>query len=168
VRSWVTELPACFEAAAALLCLQTMLPPAPHVECSHAPENEIYALVKELMGKPEIASDPDKFQELAMEAAKLQSAVESFQKYTDTMALIVDTRNMLRECEGQDEDMAEMARQEIEELEAQAQVQAHRCLEMLSFTVGTVHTWSNGQCATAVMNCAALISVMLHETVEVF
>ena len=74
------------------------------------------------MGQPEIAADPNKFQELAKEASKLQSVVDVFNSFQAKTEALVDTRALLKESETEDEDLAEMAREEIVELEAALQV----------------------------------------------
>jgi peptide chain release factor 1 len=77
------------------------------------------------MSQPEVVGDPDKYQELAKQASRLQAVVEAYQRYTDSSTALVDTRTMLKQCEGEDEEMAEMAREEIVELQTAIEVRMH-------------------------------------------
>ena len=74
------------------------------------------------MSKPEVASDANKFQELAKESSKLQTVVAAYEKFKALDATLTETQDMLRQCEGEDDEMAEMAREEIEELRNSLQV----------------------------------------------
>jgi peptide chain release factor 1 len=63
---------------------------------------------------PEIATDLKKVQALAQERAGIEDIVASYRKYKATAKQLEDARAML---EGDDQEMAEMAKQEIEKLE---------------------------------------------------
>jgi protein subunit release factor A len=76
---------------------------------------------QKLMGQPGVASDPEKFQRLAKEAASLASTVEAYSGYKDTQAAIKDTRELLKES-SDDPEMVEMAQEELQELEAKIEV----------------------------------------------
>jgi protein subunit release factor A len=78
-------------------------------------------LVQGMMGQPEVASDPAKFQLLAKEASALQDTVDKYTQYKDAQEAIVDTKQLLKECQD-DEEMAEMARDEIDSLDKKIQV----------------------------------------------
>jgi PCRF domain len=75
------------------------------------------------MSDPAVASDPDKFQTVAKQASKLEGIVEKYNDYKSTIEALHDTRAMLKESE-EDEDMAEMVRAEIEELEEKVGVRS--------------------------------------------
>jgi peptide chain release factor 1 len=69
------------------------------------------------MAKPEVSSDPKKLQALAQERAGIEGLVKKYQEYKATAKSLEETRAML---DGElDEEMAALARQEIESLESQ-------------------------------------------------
>ena len=75
------------------------------------------------MSTPEVTSNAERFQAIAKEAAKLEDAVSYFKQWQDTNSSLRDTQAMLRECEGgQEAEMAEMAREEITELQQKIEV----------------------------------------------
>ncbi|MBA7584321.1 MAG: peptide chain release factor 1 [Dehalococcoidia bacterium] len=74
-----------------------------------------YEELNKQISKPEIATDLKKVQSLAQERAGIEDVVASYRKYKATAKQLEDTRAML---EGKlDEEMAAMAKQEIEKLE---------------------------------------------------
>ncbi len=74
-----------------------------------------YEELNKQISTPEIATDLKKVQSLAQERAGIESVVASYRKYKATAKQLEDTRAML---EGKlDEEMAAMAKQEIEKLE---------------------------------------------------
>jgi peptide chain release factor 1 len=70
--------------------------------------------LEEQIAKPEIATDLKKVQALAQERAGIEDIVASYRKYKATTKQLEDARAMLA---GDDKEMAEMAKQEIEKLE---------------------------------------------------
>jgi protein subunit release factor A len=83
------------------------------------------AAMQERMSDPAVASDPDKFQIVAKQASKLEGIVDKYDDYKSTTEALHDTRAMLKESE-EDEEMAEMVRAEIEELEEKVAVRSLR------------------------------------------
>jgi len=76
-----------------------------------------YEELNKQISKPEIATDLKKVQALAQERAGIEDVVVTYRKYKATAKQLEETRTML---DGKlDEDMAAMARQEIEKLEPQ-------------------------------------------------
>ena len=74
-----------------------------------------YEELNKQISTPEIATDLKKVQSLAQERAGIEDVVASYRKYKATAKQLEDTRAML---EGKlDEEMAAMAKQEIEKLE---------------------------------------------------
>ncbi len=74
-----------------------------------------YEELNKQISTPEIATDLKKVQSLAQERAGIEGVVASYRKYKATAKQLEDTRAML---EGKlDEEMAAMAKQEIEKLE---------------------------------------------------
>jgi len=83
-------------------------------------EKRYTELGKEL-ASPAVASDLKKLQALAQERAGIEELVTLYRNYKNTAKTLEDTRNML---EGeQDEEMAAMVRQEIENLEQRLESQ---------------------------------------------
>jgi len=68
------------------------------------------------MSRPEVASDLKQLQELAQERAGLAEVVAKYREYKDTSKSLAETRAMLDD--GLDEEMAELARQEVASLES--------------------------------------------------
>ncbi len=68
------------------------------------------------MSRPEVASDLKQLQELAQERAGLAEVVAKYREYKDTSKSLAETRAMLDD--GLDEEMAELARQEVTSLES--------------------------------------------------
>jgi peptide chain release factor 1 len=74
-----------------------------------------FAELNELMSRPEVSSDFQRLQELAREHASLEDVVSMYRKYKATLASIEETRSMI--AQGLDEEMAELARDELASLE---------------------------------------------------
>jgi peptide chain release factor 1 len=70
--------------------------------------------LEQQIARPEIATDLKKVQALAQERAGIEDIVASYRKYKATTKQLEDARAML---EGDDQEMAALARQEIEKLE---------------------------------------------------
>ncbi len=67
------------------------------------------------MAEPEIATDLPRLQELAQERADIEPVVKGFREYKDVNKSLEETRAMIND--GLEEEMIEMAKQEIETLE---------------------------------------------------
>lgn len=73
-----------------------------------------YGELGELMSQPDIVTDYDRLQELARERASLEDLVKKYRRYKSVVGSLEETKRMLEE--GLDEDMAALARDEIESL----------------------------------------------------
>jgi peptide chain release factor 1 len=78
-----------------------------------------YDELNELMSQPEVASDFDKLQELAREHASIEGIVGKYREYKAAIESIEETQTMIEQ--GLDEEMAELARDEIEDLQAKSE-----------------------------------------------
>jgi len=76
-----------------------------------------YTKLNELMSEPEVASDFDKMQNLAREQASIEELVTKYREYKATVKSLEETRAMI--TQGLDEEMAELAKDEVERLEEQ-------------------------------------------------
>ena len=76
-----------------------------------------YQELNEQMAAPEVASDLQQLQALAQERASIEDVVAKYREYKDTTKSLEETRGML--SDGLDEEMTELVKQEIEELESQ-------------------------------------------------
>jgi peptide chain release factor 1 len=74
-----------------------------------------YAELNELMSQPEVSTDFERLQELAREHSSLEGVVNDYGEYKATVGSIEETQTMI--AQGLDEDMAELARDELEALE---------------------------------------------------
>jgi peptide chain release factor 1 len=74
-----------------------------------------YEELNELMARPEIALDFEKLQNLARERANLEEVVTMYREYKATVKSLEDTHAML--SQKLDEDMAALAKEEIENLQ---------------------------------------------------
>lgn len=74
-----------------------------------------YAELNELMSQPEVASDFDRLQNLAREQASIDDLVTKYREYKETLKSLDETQNMLDQ--GLDEQMAALAKDEIESLQ---------------------------------------------------
>lgn len=77
-----------------------------------------YVELNELMSQPEVASDFDKLQVLARERASLEELVTKFREYKTVIKSLEETQTML--TQGLDEEMAGLAKDEVESLHAQS------------------------------------------------
>lgn len=89
-----------------------------------------YVKLQEQMAQPDIASDPEAFQRLAKETSALEGGVASYNEYLAAQAAVAETRAMLRDCDD-DPEMAEMARDEIEELQGKLKALEERLMVTL-------------------------------------
>ena len=73
-----------------------------------------YQEIQESLTNPEVYSDMNKMKELSKEAADLEDTVVSYRKYKKVLSGIEDTKEMVK-----DPEMAEIAREELENLEVE-------------------------------------------------
>ena len=74
-----------------------------------------YEEIDRKMAEPEIATDLARLQELAQERADIEPIVRDFREYRDIQKSLEETREMLNDS--QEEEMIDLAKQEIETLE---------------------------------------------------
>lgn len=74
-----------------------------------------YEQLNELLMDPAIMNDTNKLRDYSKEQSDLQKTVETFRQYKDIKSQIEDTKEMLRG--NLDDDMQEMAKMELDELE---------------------------------------------------
>lgn len=72
--------------------------------------------IEERMGDPATASDPRALQDLGKKRAQLEPVVEKYRAYRAAVASIAEARDLLK---GGDPEIAELAREELSELEPQ-------------------------------------------------
>ena len=75
-----------------------------------------YEELNQLMAQPEIAADHERLQTLAKEQAGISDLVAMYREYKDTARTLEETRAMLHD--GLDDEMAALAKEELESLEA--------------------------------------------------
>ncbi|MCK4723375.1 MAG: peptide chain release factor 1, partial [Dehalococcoidia bacterium] len=75
-----------------------------------------YEELNQLMAQPEVAVDHERLQTLAKEQAGISDLVAIYREYKDTTQTLEETRAMLHD--GLDDDMAALAKEELESLEA--------------------------------------------------
>lgn len=78
-----------------------------------------YDELNELMSRPEVASDFDSIQELAREQASIEDLIVKYREYKAVVESIEETQTML--TQGLDDEMAELARDEIEDLQTRSE-----------------------------------------------
>jgi len=80
-----------------------------------------YNEMQEKMADPAVSSDQTEYQKLVRAMSDIQAAVEAFQRYRDVERQAADAKAMMKECEGVDMEMLELAKEEYsvlnEELE---------------------------------------------------
>jgi len=74
-----------------------------------------YAELHETMARPEVAADFEQLQELARENSSLEGVVAKYGQYKDVVASLEETQGMI--TQGLDEDMAQLARDEVASLQ---------------------------------------------------
>jgi peptide chain release factor 1 len=74
-----------------------------------------YAELNEIMSQPEVAADFEQLQELAREHSSLQGVVAKYGQYKAAVASLEETQYMI--AQGLDEDMGELARDEMASLQ---------------------------------------------------
>jgi peptide chain release factor 1 len=75
-----------------------------------------YLELEEQMARPEVSTDLGQLQALAQERSGIEDIVRTYRKYRETEKELEETRAMLEE--GLEEDLANLARQEVSTLEA--------------------------------------------------
>ncbi len=73
-----------------------------------------YEELSKQMADPEVATDPKRLSALAQEQAELTPIVETYRRYRDVKAALEDARALL-----EDEELADLAREEVKQLEAE-------------------------------------------------
>ncbi|MBN2075113.1 MAG: peptide chain release factor 1 [Dehalococcoidales bacterium] len=74
-----------------------------------------YRDIEEEIARPEVATDPNQLQKLAKERAGLEDVVNMYREYESTSKSLEETESMLGD--DLDDDMREMVKQEIEDLQ---------------------------------------------------
>ena len=74
-----------------------------------------YNELTELMSRPEVVSDPDKLQQYAREQASLERLVSLYREYAEADRRLKDAKALLEDS-GLEQELAELAREEVEEL----------------------------------------------------
>jgi len=74
-----------------------------------------YQEIEEQIALPEVSSDPNELQKLAKERAGIENVVTLYSEYKETSKSLEETKSM--RSEGLDEEMNDLVKQEIEELE---------------------------------------------------
>lgn len=77
------------------------------------------------MASPEVSGNPNEYQRLVRAVSDIQEAVEAFASYKDMQRRHAEAKEMLKECDG-DPEMAELAREEADELSAALDEQGER------------------------------------------
>lgn len=75
-----------------------------------------YFQLEELMSQPEVATDPKKLMEMGRERSDIEELVETFRRYREVARQIRESEELR---DSGDPELAEMAREEIERLQAQ-------------------------------------------------
>ncbi|PYZ92481.1 peptide chain release factor 1 [Salipaludibacillus keqinensis] len=74
-----------------------------------------YEKLNELLMDPDVISDNNKLREYSKESSDLQDTVETYRKYKEVKGQLADAKEML--SDGLDDEMREMVKMELEELE---------------------------------------------------
>jgi peptide chain release factor 1 len=88
-----------------------------------------YDELNRLMADPEIATHPVKIREYAQEQAEIEGLYQGYQRYQQVEHELADTRRMLDEEE--DSDLVDLARAELESLEAEKEELLERLKRLL-------------------------------------
>mgnify|MGYP005856652751 CR=1 FL=1 len=78
-----------------------------------------YEELNRLLADPEVSTDPEKVRAYAREQAELDELVQKYRRYKETQEELANTREMLHG--DLDEDMESLVREEIEDLEREAE-----------------------------------------------
>jgi len=82
-----------------------------------------YVELYELMSQPELSTDFERLQTLAIERASIEDLVAKYRQYKQTVTSLEETEGMLEQ--GLDEEMASLARDEIGALQEQRDMMIH-------------------------------------------
>ncbi|BDA41609.1 Peptide chain release factor 1 [Coccomyxa sp. Obi] len=80
--------------------------------------DEAYQALAGRMADPTVAGNPTEFQRVAKAAAALEGQVTAYSRYKDLLVALQEAKQLLRESDG-DQEMAELAREEVETLSAE-------------------------------------------------
>ena len=89
-----------------------------------------YDEIAQLMADPEIATDYERVAELAKERSDLQDLVETYRRHRSVQDELAGVKSLLAE-NGQDPELAELAREEMANLEAELEELEHQLKMML-------------------------------------
>lgn len=78
-----------------------------------------YNDLQEKMADPVVSSDQTEYQKLVRAMSDIQAAVEAYQRYRDLERQVVDAKAMMKECEGVDMEMMELAKEEYSMLQGE-------------------------------------------------
>lgn len=87
-----------------------------------------YVQLEEMMADPEVSTDPKRLMEIARERAELTTLVETYRNYKEMERHVTEAEEMR---EGSDPDVAQMARDELEELQPKQQTIAEEIKRLL-------------------------------------
>ena len=82
-----------------------------------------YVEIDRKMAEPEVATDLNRLQELAQERADIEPVVKDYREYREVEKSLEETRVMLNDS--QEEEMVELAKQEIDKLEKRLEALFH-------------------------------------------
>lgn len=80
--------------------------------------------LQERMADPTVSGNPSEYQKLARSVADLQPAVDAYEQFLTTERQLAEAREMVKECESSDPELAELARDEAEQLARSLEEQA--------------------------------------------
>src|SRR5437773_1700970 len=87
-----------------------------------------YVQLEDMMADPEISTDPKRLMEIARERAELTELVEVYRRYKDIDRHIIEAEELR---EAPDPDIAQMAREELEDLQAKQQANVDKIKHLL-------------------------------------
>lgn len=90
---------------------------------------ERYSQLEDMLAQPENATDPKRLMELGRERAELTALVDAYREYKAVGKQIESTQELARD--GSDPDMAEMAKQEMDELQPRLDAQLAEIKKLL-------------------------------------
>src|SRR5699024_495768 len=79
-----------------------------------------YNMLNDLLSDPDVINDPNKLRDYSKEQSDLEETVSSYRKYKNKKTELDEAKHMLNDDE-LDEEMEEMVKLEIEELDEQVQ-----------------------------------------------
>ena len=90
---------------------------------------EHYSHLEAMMGRPDVATDPKQLMELGRERSELTPLMEAYRSYKSARQQIAEAQEIIND--GADPEMAEMAREEIAELEPELEAQLNEIKRFL-------------------------------------